>query len=60
MWERACSRRGRVIRHHRRLTLRLREQAHSHQAKRFAMQPDNGGHPWPVIPCSVCHCRRRH
>ncbi|QBZ87321.1 hypothetical protein EPZ47_00885 [Pseudomonas viciae] len=30
LWERACSRRGRHIQHHRKLTLRYREQARSH------------------------------
>ncbi|CAI8789265.1 hypothetical protein EMIT0215P_190065 [Pseudomonas serboccidentalis] len=24
------------------------------------IQPDNGGHSWPVIPCSACRCPRRH
>ncbi|RYM42881.1 hypothetical protein EVS84_10645 [Pseudomonas koreensis] len=30
----------------------------SHE-KRFAMQPDNGGHPWPVNLCSACRWPRR-
>ena len=40
LWERACSRRRRLIQPHHKLTLRFREQAHSH--RRNAVPPEPG------------------
>ncbi len=52
LWERACSRIGRVSQHHRRLTHRFREQARSHTGWASLTKPGLGTDPLWERACS--------